>query len=123
MKHILIIDDNEPICELMQVIMEMQGYRTTIRMTGQDALPFIEKLHPDLILLDVMLDQGIDGREICHAIKQSSSGVKEIPVVMVSATHNLQDALHCRCQPDDFISKPFDIDHLAHVVQQQLAAR
>lgn len=123
MKHILIIDDNEPICELMQVIMEMQGYRTTIRMTGQDALPFIEKLHPDLILLDVMLDQGIDGREICHALKQSSSGVKEIPVVMVSATHNLQDALHCRCQPDDFISKPFDIDHLAHVVQQQLAAR
>lgn len=69
MKHILIMDDNEPICELMQVIMEMQGYQTTIRTTGQDALPFIEKLHPDLILLDVMLDQGIDGREICHALK------------------------------------------------------
>lgn len=123
MKHILIIDDNEPICELMQVVMEMQGYQTTIRMTGRDALPFIEKLCPDLILLDVMLDQGIDGRDICNAIKQSSSGVKEIPVVMVSATHNLQDALHCMCQPDDFISKPFDIDHLTHVVHKQLTAR
>jgi CheY-like chemotaxis protein len=123
MKHILIVDDNEPICELMQAILETEGYQATIRMTGQDALPFIKKLQPDLILLDVMLDNGIDGREICNAIKQSSPEVKAIPVIMVSASHNLKDALSCFCEPDDFISKPFDIDHLIETVSKQLVAR
>jgi two-component system response regulator CpxR len=62
MKHLLIVDDKEPICEVMSDILEMEGYQTTIRMTGKDALSFIENLHPDLVFLDVMLDNGIDGR-------------------------------------------------------------
>lgn len=120
MKHILIVDDNAPICEVMSDVLEMEGYKTTIRMTGKDALPFIEKLHPDLILLDVMLDNGIDGREICNAIKQSTGWLSGLPVIMVSATHNLKDAINCFCAPDDFISKPFDIYHLVDTVNRQL---
>lgn len=120
MKHILIVDDNEPICEMMSDILEMEGYRTTIRMTGKDAMHFIEILHPDLILLDVMLDNGIDGRDICKEIKQSVTWVKNLPVIMVSATHNLKDASLSFCEPDDFISKPFDIDHLVKTVNRQI---
>lgn len=123
MKHILIVDDNEAICELIRDVLEMEGYRATIRMTGHDALPFIEKLHPDLVLLDVMLDNGLDGRDICHALKQRGSGASTIPVVMVSATHNLQDTLGGLCRADGFVSKPFDIYHLLETVNHQLEAR
>ncbi|MVN21080.1 response regulator transcription factor [Mucilaginibacter arboris] len=119
MKHILIVDDNAPICEVMSDILEMEGYQTTVRMTGKDAILFIKKLHPDLILLDVMLDNGIDGRDICRDIKQSTTEVKNIPVIMVSASHNLQDSLNNFCHPDGFISKPFDIFHLVDTVNKQ----
>lgn len=120
MKHVLIIDDNAAIGEVMSDILELEGYQTTIRMTGIDAILFIENLHPDLILLDVMLDNGIDGRDICRAIKQSTTWVKTLPVIMVSASHNLKDALLNFCEPDDFISKPFDIYHLVETVNKQL---
>lgn len=119
MKHILIVDDNAPIGEVMSDVLEMEGYRTTVRLTGTDALLFIEKLHPDLVLLDVMLDNGIDGRDICKAIKQSTGWMKGLPVIMVSASHNLKDALQNYCEPDDFISKPFDIDYLVETVNKQ----
>lgn len=120
MKHILIVDDNGPIGEIMSDILEMEGYQTTVRMTGIDAMIFIENLHPDLILLDVMLDGGIDGRDICKAIKQSTGWVKNLPVIMVSATHNLKDTTLNFCEPNDFISKPFDIYHLVETVNKQL---
>lgn len=121
MKHILIVDDNALIGEVISDILEMEGYRTTVRMTGKDAMPFIEKLQPDLVLLDVMLDNGIDGRDICKAIKQSATWVKNLPVIMVSATHDLKDALLNLCEPDDFVSKPFDINHLVEAVNRQLS--
>jgi CheY-like chemotaxis protein len=123
LKHILIVDDNAPICEVMSDILEMEGYRTTVRITGKDTLLFMENLQPDLVLLDVMLDNGIDGREICRAIKQSTNWLKDIPVIMVSASHNLAEALKDACEPDDFISKPFDIYHLVDVVNKQLLIR
>lgn len=123
MKHILIVDDNGPIGEVMSDVLEMEGYRTTVRMTGVDAMLFIEELHPDLILLDVMLDQGIDGREICRAIKQRTDWIKHLPVIMVSASHDLKNALLNFCEPDDFISKPFDISHLVETVNKQFGSQ
>lgn len=119
MKHLLIVDDNGPIGEMMSDVLEMEGYQTTVRMTGVDVMLFIEKLHPDLILLDVMLDQGIDGREICRAIKQRTDWIKHLPVIMVSASHDLRDVLQNFCEPNDFISKPFDIGNLVETVNKQ----
>jgi CheY-like chemotaxis protein len=78
-------------------------------MTGKDALLFIENLHSDPVLLDVMLDNGIDDRVICNEIKHSANWLKDVPVVMVSASHNLKDAPRCFCGPATFISQRFDI--------------
>ena len=118
-RHILIVDDNEPICEVIRDMLEMEGYETTIRSTGKDTVPFIQQLQPDLILLDVMLDEGIDGRDICKAVK-SLDTIGRIPIVMVSATHNLEDAVNGYCKPDAFLAKPFDMYVLIHTVEQQL---
>jgi CheY-like chemotaxis protein len=120
-KHIMIIDDNTDICEVIQMLLEMEGYFVTARMTGKDSVDVVKKLTPDLILLDVMLDDGYNGLEICKVIKQTEA-THHIPVVIISATHTLTEAIQQDCRPNDFISKPFDIDNLIDVVESQLKA-
>lgn len=118
-EHILIVDDNKDIGEVMKDILETEGYRVTIRSTGNDTIFFIKSLQPDLILLDITLDEGIDGRVICREIKTSHE-LNHIPIIMVSAKHDLHDAMKGYCLPNGLIKKPFDIDDLITAVEAQL---
>jgi DNA-binding response OmpR family regulator len=120
-EHILIVDDNIPITEVMRDILEMYGYRTTVRYTGKETVPYIVELQPDLVLLDVILDE-YNGLDICREVKQVAEA-KHIPIVMVSATHNLMDTTKHQCEPNAFISKPFDMQHFINVVETQLSLR
>ncbi len=121
-EHILIVDDNAEIGDLMKDMLEMEGYRATVRSTGMDTVFFIKSLQPDLILLDITLDAGIDGREICREVKASHE-INHIPIIMVSAKHDLQDAMRGYCLPNDLIKKPFDMDDLITAVENQLQDR
>ena len=69
-KKILVIDDEEHILELLKINLEFSGYDTYVYDTGKDALEIIEKINPDLILLDLMLPE-IDGIEICKRIRRN----------------------------------------------------
>lgn len=80
----------------------------------------VERTHPDLILMDVMLDD-MDGREICTALK-TDNDTHDIPVILISATHNLADSVNKPGGADDFIAKPFDISYLLERIGRQLAA-
>ena len=121
-KHILIVDDNEPICGVIRDMLEFQWYDTTITCTGKDTVAFTRQLHPDLILLDVMLDHGIDGRNICKEVKAAHE-LNNIPIIMVSATHRLKNAVQGYCQPNSFLAKPFDMYDLINSVATHLAMR
>ncbi|WEK20879.1 MAG: response regulator [Candidatus Pedobacter colombiensis] len=118
-KKILAVDDDKEIVEVIKIILEDEGYEVSTLTNGRNVLNIISSIRPDLILLDVMLG-GMDGREICKAIK-SHAIFKYIPIVMISATHNLQSFLKLPGSPNDFLSKPFDIDHLITKVRAQLA--
>lgn len=120
MKHILIIDDNESISEVMQMILEMEGYQTSISLTGKDIIATIGNLLPDLILLDVMLD-GYDGRKICVEIKNNVM-LQKIPLILISATESKESVAKGPCHPDDFIAKPFDVNDFIQRVSRQLLA-
>jgi CheY-like chemotaxis protein len=115
-RHILVIDDNKDISDVIKMLLDMYGYQTTIRLTGRDALHYVELIKPDVILLDVMLD-GFDGRDICNTIK-SIDGISHIPVIMISASHKLLDAQQYNCKPDAFVQKPFEIDELMNSIQR-----
>jgi DNA-binding response OmpR family regulator len=117
--HILIIDDNEPICEALAIILEMEGFKTTTCLTGKNALMRIRDINPDLILLDLMLD-GFDGRDICKEVK-SQAETSHIPIIMISASHKLSDTTKISCHPDSFIQKPFDLDFLVSTVHQYIS--
>jgi len=120
MKKILVVDDNQEILEVIELILELEGYQVSALI---DANHFNERLtafKPDLILLDVMLGS-LDGRDLCNSLKADKVTVN-IPVIMISASHNLNDMQNRVCYPNDFIAKPFDIDNLISKVNQQLAA-
>lgn len=118
-KKILAVDDDPDIVEVIKIILEDEGYEVSTLTSGRNVLNIISSIRPDLILLDVMLG-GMDGREICRSIK-SHSIFKYIPIVMISASHNLQNLLKLPGSPNDFLSKPFDIEYLVMKVKDQLS--
>ena len=114
------VDDNKAILEVLEELLSWEGYEVIKLADGHHIFDVIEVVHPDLILLDVMLDT-LDGREICMEIKNNKS-IKHIPVIMISATHDLSTTLDNPGAPDDFVEKPFDLDHLLMKINHQLAA-
>jgi len=119
-RKILAVDDDSDIVEIIKIVLESEGFEVSTLTSGRNVLNVISSMRPDLILLDVMLG-GMDGRDICKAIKTHSL-FKSIPVVMISASHNLQSVLKLPDSPNDFLSKPFDIDSLVKKVKAQFAA-
>lgn len=121
MQKILAVDDDKDILEVLQLILEDRGYEVEILTDGQYLFDKIKQCHPDLIILDIMLGN-MDGRKLCHEVKAKNE-TQDIPVILLSASHAIgRSQLHTNGYPDDFISKPFDIDDLLNSVQRQLAA-
>src|SRR5512142_1959623 len=104
-KTILIVDDEPDICDLLQILLEEEGYLTHTAV-GLPTLEDLLGLQPDLILLDVML-AGSDGRAICRQLK-SHSRTERIPVILMSA-HGKAEATRAESGADAFLAKPFDI--------------
>ena len=120
MKRILAVDDDSDILEVLQFILEDSGYEVDTLNDGHYLFEKIKDHTPDLILLDVMLG-GLDGRELCKNVK-SRDETHDIPVILVSASHNLKDTLSQKGAPDAFIAKPFDINELLDTIKMQLTA-
>lgn len=116
-KRILIIDDDQGILDVLTDLLEYYNYEVNTLCNGDHVFEKIADYHPDLILLDVMLGN-MDGRLICSSIKERD----HIPVILISATHNLSASLNKPGAPDDFLSKPFELDSLISKIEHQLAA-
>ena len=119
-KKILIIDDDPDILEILSLLLLDNGYKVRALSCGDTVFDDIKDFQPDLILMDVML-AGMDGRAICKSIKENHL-TYFLPVILISGTHDLAQSLHLPGAPNDYVAKPFDIDHLLQVVRKQLAA-
>jgi DNA-binding response OmpR family regulator len=117
MSKILVIDDDLDILSVMEILLSMRGYNVEVTAKGENTFPKIETFKPDLILLDVLIS-GYDGRVICKQLK-SNEETKLIPIIMFSA-HPGAAATIADYGANDFISKPFDVDHLLKKVNEQL---
>ena len=118
MKRILAVDDNNDILEVLRYILEDSGYEVDTLSDGHLLFDKIEEHIPDLILLDIMLGD-MDGRVLCRDIKNKKE-THGIPVILVSASHDIASTLNQSGAPDDFVAKPFDMDELLHSIQRQL---
>jgi len=115
-RKILVIDDDEDILAILGIILEQEGYELELRQTGPTTEE-VDFLHPDLILLDVRLEGfSKSGTEICAEFK-SNTNLAHIPIVLVSAEHNLQ-LLADHCGANGFVNKPFDIGGIVNKVKE-----
>jgi len=108
MNKILIVDDDENICELLTLYLEKEGYLVVCSNDGIDALETYKEENPDLIILDIMLP-GIDGKEVCKQIKRKD----DVPILMLSAKAETFDKVLClELGADDYVVKPFEAKEL-----------
>lgn len=118
MTRILAVDDDSDILEVLQYILEDSGYEVVTLTDGRYLFDKIKENQPDLILLDIMLGN-LDGRDLCRSVK-SRKDTHDIPVILVSASHDVSGSMNQTGAPDDFIAKPFDIDDLLGSISRQL---
>jgi len=105
-EHILVVEDEEDILELIRYNLEREGYKVSGVGTGDAALVSARAQLPDLILLDLMLP-GMDGLEVCKLLKMDRH-LRHIPVVMVTAKGEEADIVAgLELGADDYIPKPF----------------
>lgn len=116
MKQIFLVEDDIDIRELIQFLLEDQGYQVEAFASAETFIQRIHTHHPDLILLDIMLPDG-NGAEICLQLK-SEIKTSSIPVILMSA-HVDPKVLKESCG-DDFIAKPFDINEFSTKISKQL---
>jgi len=111
---ILVVDDVAVNVKLLADLLAAKGYRTCTAASGREALAALEREHPDLILLDVMMP-GMSGYEVCAAIRANPAHAM-LPVVLVTALDPAQErAKGLDAGADDFLTKP--------VSQHELLAR
>lgn len=104
-KNILIIDDDLSIGNMVEEILQKEGYSTMRAYSGTEALLILSSDRPDLILLDLMLP-GLNGEEILPKMK-------DIPVIVVSAKVGVDDKVNLLMSgAADYITKPFDTKEL-----------
>ena len=102
-RHILIVEDEKKIADLLCDYLKGAGFRTSTQDNGNRVISQVRKDSPDLILLDIMLP-GKDGMELCREIRQ----VSNIPIIMITArVEEIDRLLGLELGADDYICKPF----------------
>ena len=113
---ILVVDDDPSISDMLTLVLETEGFDPVPVMDGNEAVPAFREHQPDLILLDLMLP-GMNGVDICRAIRQESS----VPIVMLTAkTDTVDVVLGLESGADDYIMKPFKPKELVARIRARL---
>ena len=115
--RILIVDDEEPVREVLGEYFATQGYAVETAGSGADALAVVARARPDLVLLDIRMP-GLDGVETLRRIKTLQPG---IAVIMVSAIEDQEAARQTLVLgAADYVAKPVDFQYLDSVLQVHL---
>ncbi|MDY2513362.1 response regulator, partial [Weissella confusa] len=103
MKKILVVDDEKPISDIMKFNLTKEGYEVHVAADGEEALQKVDEVHPDLILLDLMLPK-MDGLEVARQVRKNY----DMPIIMVTAKDSeLDKVLGLELGADDYVTKPF----------------
>ena len=122
---VVIIDDNKDYLFSMETFLSRNGFIVQTASNGKDGLDLIKKEHPDVILLDVMMESVLAGFEVCKAVR-SDSHLEYIAIVGISG---MGEELGLKYEqyrddeyftPDEFVEKPVDKQRLLSVIEKAI---
>ncbi len=120
MQRILIVEDKLSMAEMLKATLTAEGYNCSIAITAEEGIGKISSEAPDLVLTDLKLPDK-DGLEILRAAR---SEAPDIPVIIMTAFGTIEIAVEAIKEGAfDFITKPFDMDHLLVIIKRALETR
>lgn len=115
-QKILVVDDEQPIADILQFNLEKEGYQVVVANDGDTAIELAESEKPNLILLDIMLP-GKDGNEVLREVRKTQN----VPVIMLTAKDaEIDKVLGLELGADDYVTKPFSNRELIARVKANL---
>jgi CheY-like chemotaxis protein len=129
-KKILIVDDDPDLTEVIRLTLEAQDYQVFSAASGEEGLACVKEIHPDLIILDVMMDYTTEGFQVSLQLRSPEpdaeyAAYRDIPILMLTALHSTTSL---RFKPDedylpvdDFVEKPLEPSALLEKVKELLA--
>jgi len=113
---VLVVEDEESFVEALTIGLRREGFRVEVARDGVEALERFDAVHPDLVLLDVMLP-ALSGIEVCRQIRTRS----RVPIIMVSAkTSEIDIVVGLEVGADDYVSKPYRMRELVARIRATL---
>lgn len=122
-RTVVYVEDDQDMLDLVSFALSRKGFKVIGAMSGQQGLELIERLQPDLVLLDLMMPD-IDGWEVYQRVK-ANAVLNRIPVIVVTAKAQSIDkmvGLHI-AKVDDYVTKPFSPAELLQSVERVLSKR
>lgn len=117
--YILLVDDIIDNLDMLTDMLENQGHKVQIALSGQEALDKIKAQKPDIVLLDIQMP-GMDGYEVCRQVKANPE-TEDIPVIFLSALSDTKDIIKgFDAGGVDYVSKPFKFREVMARVESQL---
>jgi len=119
-KRILVADDEQQLALALKIRLQANGYAVVVAHDGQQALELVEKEHPDLIILDVLMPV-MDGYS-CLRELNTRLGRGKIPIIILTARERMKDLFELEGVAD-YVIKPFDHDDLLLRIDRALKPR
>ena len=115
MATILVVDDEQPLRDLLADVLELDGHRVIVAGNGREALAIARRDRPDLVVSDVMMPH-LNGVRLCQQLKAEPSSAS-VPVILMSA---VGPRVVAGSNADAFLKKPFDLHEVEALVRRLL---
>ncbi len=127
-RKVLVIDDDEDYCQQLRILLEKEGFDVRCSPTGAEGLKQAISSPPDIIILDVMMEDNWAGYEVNQAIKFKSGyeNIRDVPVIMVSSIEQRPSERFLRAadagmvSPDAYLTKPLESKKFMETVRSLL---
>ncbi|MEA3457267.1 MAG: response regulator [Candidatus Thermoplasmatota archaeon] len=119
MKKVMVVDDEADLREMINLMMDKEGYESEMACDGADFLEKIDQFHPDLVTLDVMMP-GLETKEILEKLKEKKTNSKIILLTVVKFSDEEKEGILKMGNVVDYVTKPFDLDTLMNTVKKHL---
>lgn len=114
-KKVVLVQDNKDILEIMDQVLEEEGFEVTASLTTEP-IERLDEIEPDVVIVDDHIKGKKKGSEVIKELK-SDPQTEDVSAVLTSTSNNLPKEAE-DCKADDYIEKPFDLDHMVEVVKK-----